>query len=41
VVQIRNLVARGGKKQREDVYAVEPSTDELGVKSREGKSGSK
>jgi hypothetical protein len=29
----------GGKQRRGDVYAVDPSTDELGVKSREGKSG--
>jgi len=29
----------GGKKQREDVYAVDPSTDALGVKNREGKAG--
>ena len=29
----------GGKRKREDVYAVDPSTDELGVKNREGKSG--
>ena len=29
----------GGGKQREDVYAVDPSTDELGVKNREGKPG--
>jgi hypothetical protein len=29
----------GGEKVREDVYAVDPSTDELGVKTREGKSG--
>ncbi|MGZ8532448.1 MAG: hypothetical protein ACXW6J_17850 [Candidatus Binatia bacterium] len=29
----------GGKKVRKDVYAVDPSTDELGVKNREGKPG--
>lgn len=29
----------GGKKVRKDVYAVDPSTDELGVKSREGEFG--
>ena len=29
----------GGKKPREDVYVFDPSTDELGVKQREGKSG--
>lgn len=33
------LLPGGGKKPREDVYAVDPSTDELGVKKREGKSG--
>jgi hypothetical protein len=34
-----SLPPGGGKKVREDVYAVDPSTDELGVKNREGKSG--
>ena len=29
----------GGGKERKDVYAVDRSTDELGVKNREGKSG--
>lgn len=29
----------GLNKVREDVYVVDPSTDELGVKTREGKSG--
>jgi len=29
----------GGKKPREDVYALDLSTEELGVKTREGKSG--
>jgi len=29
----------GGGIEREDVYAVDPSTDELGVKNREGRSG--
>jgi hypothetical protein len=29
----------GGGQQRKDVYAVDPSTDELGVKNREGRAG--
>lgn len=34
-----SLSPGGGTKPRGDVYAVDPSTDELGVKNREGKSG--
>ena len=34
-----SITPGGGKKARKDVYAVDPSTDELGVKDREGKPG--